>query len=73
MGNIKSRHGYQAEVSGVRTRTNAAQIKGREKHSENFGQGGSYVNKKMTRLMALFLVALMLFGIVATALTAILQ
>ena len=30
------------------------------------------MNKNFTRLMALFLVALMLFGIAATALTAIL-
>jgi len=31
------------------------------------------MNKNLVRLMALFLVGLMLFGIVATALTAILQ
>ena len=65
MGDSAGRYGYQAQVSGLRTRADAApQPRGKE-HPQNPDRGGTPMNKR-TRAMALILVIVMVLAMLAS-------
>ena len=71
MGNFAGGHGHKIEVSGLRTRADAASQQGGKEHPENPDGGGSNMKKNLTRVMALLLVVIMVFALVASALSAL--
>ena len=68
MGDPAGWYGYQIEMPWLWTRIDAASQQSGEKHPKDPDKGGSSVNRKMTRIIALALVVVMILALVASML-----